>query len=200
MIIDRPGEPLLGRYLGLEAWARLVASYDALVIRGLFQTREYATALIRAGHPSLSDPEVQRRVDLRMERQKVLIREPEPLQLWSVLDEAALRRPVGGPKVMRAQLAHLVKRAERPNIDLQVLPLDSGAHAGLDGTFTVLDFPLELPGDPGTVYVQNRLKGVYYEEPVEIDEYRQILTRLRAEAITPTESPLVIARIAEETA
>lgn len=76
----------------------------------------------------------------------------------------------------------------------------SGAHAGLDGTFTVLDFPLELPGDPGTVYVQNRLKGVYYEEPAEIDEYRQILTRLQAEAVTPAESPFVIARIAEETA
>lgn len=187
-------------YLGLEAWARVAASYDALVIPGLFQTREYATALIRAGHPSLSDPEVQRRVDLRMERQKVLIREPEPLQVWSVLDEAALRRPIGGPKVMRAQCAQLVKLAERPNIDLQVLPMASGAHAGLDGTFTVLDFPLELPGDPGTVYVQNRLKGVYYEEPAEIDEYRQILTRLRAEAVTPAELPLVIARIAEETA
>jgi transcriptional regulator with XRE-family HTH domain len=187
-------------YLGLEAWARVVASYDALVIPGLFQTREYAAALIRAGHPNLSDAEVQRRVDLRMERQTVLTREPQPLQVWSVLDEAALRRPIGGPTVTRAQLTHLVKLAERPNIDLQVLPLASGAHAGLDGTFTVLDFPLELPGDPGTVYVQNRLKGVYYEERVEIDEYRQILTRLQAEAVTPAESPLVIARIAEETA
>jgi transcriptional regulator with XRE-family HTH domain len=186
-------------YLGLEAWARVAASYDTLVIPGLFQTREYATALIRAGHPSLSDPEVQRRVDLRIERQKVLTREPEPLRVWSVLDEAALRRPIGGPKVMHAQLAHLVKLAERPNIDLQVLSFDSGANAGLDGTFTVLDFPRELPNDPGTVYVQNRLKGAYYEEPVEIDEYRQILTRLQAEAVTPAESPLVIARIAEET-
>ena len=99
---------------------------------------------------------------------------------------------------MRAQLRHLVHLAERPNVDLQVLPMARGAHAGLDGTFTVLDFPLELPGDPGTVYVQTRLKGVYYEEAAEIDEYRQTLTRLRAEAITPAESPLVITRIAEE--
>jgi transcriptional regulator with XRE-family HTH domain len=185
-------------YLGLEAWARVIASYDALVIRGLFQTPEYAAALIRAGHPSLSDAEVQRRVDLRMERQKVLDREPDPPQVWSVLDEAALRRPVGGPEVMRAQLRHLVKLAERPTVDLQVLPTARGAHAGLDGTFTVLDFPLELPGDPGTVYVQTRLKGVYYEEHVEIDEYRQTLTRLQAEALTPAESLLMIARIAEE--
>lgn len=187
-------------YLGLEAWARVVASYDALVIPGLFQTPEYAAALIRAGHPNLSDAEVQRRVDLRIERQTVLAREPEPLQVWSVLDETALRRPIGGSDVMGAQLHQLVKLAERPNIDLQVLPMARGAHAGLDGTFTVLDFPLELPGDPGTVYVQNRLKGVYYEEPVEIEEYRQTLTRLQAEAVTPAEAPLVIARIAEETA
>jgi transcriptional regulator with XRE-family HTH domain len=187
-------------YLGLEAWARVVASYDALVIPGLFQTPEYAAALIRAGHPSLSDAEVQRRVDLRIERQTVLAREPEPLQVWSVLDETALRRPIGGPDAMGAQLRQLVKLAERPNIDLQVLPVVRGAHAGLDGTFTVLDFPLELPGDPGTVYVQNRLKGVYYEEPAEIDEYRQTLTRLQAEALTPADAPLMIARIAEETA
>ncbi|MGH3873608.1 MAG: helix-turn-helix domain-containing protein [Pseudonocardiaceae bacterium] len=186
-------------YLGLEAWARVVASYDALVIPGLFQTPDYARAIIRAGHPSLPDAEVQRRVDLRMQRQTVLTRQPEPLQVWSVLDEAALRRPVGGPEVMRAQLQHLVKLAERPGIDLQVLPLATGAHTGLDGTFTVLDFPLELLGDPGTVYVQTRLKGVYYEKPAEIDEYRRMLTRLQAEALTPAESSLVMARIAEET-
>lgn len=186
-------------YLGLEAWARVVASYDALVIPGLFQTFEYARALITAANSGLTEPEVKRRVDLRIERQTVLAREPEPLKVWSVLDEAALRRPIGGPKVMRAQLKHLMKLAERPNIDLQVLSIATGAHAGLDGTFTVLDFPLELPGDPGTVFVQNRLKGVYYEEPVEIDAYRQTLTRLQAEAVTPADSPNVIARIAEET-
>jgi hypothetical protein len=134
-----------------------------------------------------------------MERQKVPDREPEPLRVWSVLDEAALRRPVGGPEIMRAQLRHLVRLAERPNVDVQVLPLARGGHTGLDGTFTVLDFPLELLGDPETVYVQTRLKGVYYEEPVEIDEYRQTLTRLQAEALTPAESSLMIARIAEET-
>jgi transcriptional regulator with XRE-family HTH domain len=187
-------------YLGLEAWARVVASYDALVIPGLFQTPEYAAALIAAANPGLPELEVKRRVDLRMERQKVLDREPDPPQVWSVLDEVALHRPVGGPAVIRAQLRHLVQLAARPNIDLQVLPMARGAHAGLDGTFTVLDFPLELLGDPGTVYVQTRLKGVYYEEPAEINEYRQTLTRLQAEALTPAESLLMIARIAEETA
>jgi hypothetical protein len=101
---------------------------------------------------------------------------------------------------MRAQLRHLVHLAERPSLDLQVLPMARGAHAGLDGTFTVLDFPLELPGDPGTVYVQTRFKGVYYEEAVEIDEYRQTLTRLQVEAVTPADSALVTTRIAEEMA
>ena len=101
-------------YLGLEAWARVVASYDALVVPGLFQTPEYAQAIITAANPGPSEPEAKRRVDLRMERQKVLDRAPEALQVWSVLDEAALRRPVGDAEVMRAQLHHLMHLPSGP--------------------------------------------------------------------------------------
>lgn len=185
-------------YLGLEDWARMASSYDALVIPGLFQTPEYAAALIRAGHVGLSDDEIRRRVDLRIARQDVLARQPDPLVVWSVLDEAALRRPIGGSEVMRAQLHRLVDLAKRPNVTIQVLPVDRGGHAGLDGTFTILDFPLDLPGDPGTVYVQTLQKGVYYEKPEEIDPYRQALTRLQADAVTPADSTAVLARIAKE--
>lgn len=185
-------------YLGLEAWARDVQSYDALVVPGLFQTSDYARALITAAYPELTDTEVQRRVDLRMARQAALDREPEPLRIWSVLDEAALRRVVGGPAVMRTQLDRLVELAGCPTITVQVLPATAGAHGGLDGTFTVLDFPLDLVGDPGTVYVQTRLRGAYYEEPAQIDEYRQALRRLQVQAIKPEDAPAFIARIAEE--
>lgn len=183
-------------YLGLEAWARAVSSYDALVIPGLLQTPDYAHALISAANPGLPDSEIGRRVNLRMQRQSVLEREPDPLRLWSVLDETALRRPIGAPPLQRAQLHHLAQLAHRPTIDLQVLP--AGAHTGLDGTFTIVDFPHELPGDPGTVYVQTLIRGIYYEQPAEIAAYRQALTRLQAHAIAPTDTPTVITQIAEE--
>jgi len=176
----------------------MAASYDALVIPGLFQTPDYAAALIRSGHFGLSEAEVTRRVDLRMARQEVLDRQSTPLVVWSVLDEVALRRPIGGPDVMRAQLHRLVELVERPNVTIQVLPIGRGAHAGLDGTFTILDFPLDLPGDPGTVYVETLHKGVYYEKPEEIDPYRQAMTCLQADAVTPADSPAVIARFAKE--
>ncbi|MDQ3764859.1 MAG: DUF5753 domain-containing protein [Actinomycetota bacterium] len=183
-------------YLGLEAWASAVSSYDALVIPGLLQTPDYAHAVITAANSGLPESEIQRRVNLRMQRQSVLDREPDPLRVWSVLDETALRRPVGDPQLLRAQLHHLTHLAQQPTIDLQVLP--AGAHPGLDGTFTVVDFPHELPGDPGTVYVQTLIRGVYYGQPAEIADYRLALTRLQAQAIAPAEAPAVITRIAEE--
>ena len=87
------------------------------------------------------------------------------LQLWSVLDECALQRLVGGAEVLRAQLDHLRKMAERTNIEIQVLPNSAGAHAGIEGPFTILDYPAEFEGDPGTVYVETRVRGIYYETP-----------------------------------
>jgi hypothetical protein len=109
-----------------------------------------------------------------------------------------LHRQVGGAEVMREQLERLVKLAERPNIDLQVLPATAGAHAGTEGTFTLLTFLPELHSDPGIVYVETRVRGIYHEDPAEIQSYRRALTRLQVQALTPDESPAMIQRIAEE--
>lgn len=185
-------------YLGLEASAVQLQSYDGLVVPGFLQTSAYAKGVIRAGARSEPDHEIARRVELRMARQQLIERDDEPLQVWSVLDEAVLRRQVGGAEVLREQLERLVKLAERPNIDLQVLPAAAGAHAGSEGAFTLLTFPPELAGDPGVVYVETRVRGIYYEDPAEIQLYRQALTRLQVQALTPEESPTMIQRIAEE--
>ncbi len=185
-------------FLGLEASAVQLQSYDGLVVPGILQTAAYAKAIIRAGERSQPDHEVARRVELRMARQQLIERADEPLQVWSVLDEAVLHRQVGGAEVMREQLERLVKLAERPNIDLQVLPAAAGAHAGTEGSFTLLTFPPELHSDPGVVYVETRVRGVYYEDPAEIQPYRQALIRLQVQALNPDESPAMIQRIAEE--
>lgn len=185
-------------FLGLEASAVQLQSYDGLVVPGLLQTAAYAKAIIRAGERSQPDHEVARRVELRMARQQLIERPDEPVQVWSVLDEAVLHRQVGGADVMREQLERLVKLAEWPNIDLQVLPVTAGAHAGTEGTFTLLTFPPELHSDPGVVYVETRVRGIYYEDPAEIQLYRQALTRLQVQALNPDESPAMIQRIAEK--
>jgi transcriptional regulator with XRE-family HTH domain len=184
-------------FLGLEASAIQVQSYDALVIPGILQTPAYAAAIIRAGEPQ-PDREVARRIELRMARQQLVERADDPVRVWSVLDEAVLHRQVGGADVMREQLERLVKLAERPNVDIQVLPFTAGAHAGTEGAFTLLTFPPELDSDPGAVYVETRVRGIYYEDPAEILLYRQALTRLQVQALTPEVSPAMVMQIAEE--
>jgi transcriptional regulator with XRE-family HTH domain len=185
-------------FLGLEASAAQLQSYDCVVVPGILQTAAYAQAVIRMGERARPDHEVARRVELRMARQQLIERTDEPLQVWTVLDEAVLHRQVGGTEVLREQLERLVKLSERPNIDIQVLPVTAGAHAITEGTFTLLTFPPELHSDPGVVYVETRVRGIYYEDPAEIQLYRKALTRLQVHALTPDESPAMIQRIADE--
>lgn len=181
-------------YLGLEYGAARISSYDT-IIPGLLQTREYAEALYRAGERRLTDEEIHAKVELRMTRQKILTRDEGAPQLWSVLDECALQRLVGGPEVMQAQLDHLGRMTERTNIEIQVLPNSAGAHAGVEGTFTILDYPTEFEGDPGTVYVETRARGIYYEDPLQVTEYRRVFERLQVQALRPDESRKALAKI-----
>jgi transcriptional regulator with XRE-family HTH domain len=186
-------------YLGLEEGAARLEAYDALAVPGLLQTPEYAEAIIRGGMlDSLPDTEIRRRVELRMARQSVLTRALDPLHLWAIVDEAVLRRQVGGSDVLRAQLEHLLSAAKRPRLDVQVLPPSVGAHPGLDGSFRIMRFPLE--GDPGVVYAETRLGGRYFEEPHQIDEYTRIMNRLRVLALSLEESQAFIASLIEELA
>ncbi|MGH3992490.1 MAG: DUF5753 domain-containing protein, partial [Pseudonocardiaceae bacterium] len=183
-------------YLGLEASAMQIHSYAAVVVPGLLQTTAYAEAVIRGGDPTLTDEEVARRVELRMARQHVLDRK-DPPHVWAVLDEAVLRRQIGGPDVSRQQLEHLVTLAQRPHIDLQVLPAAAGAHAGAEGTFTWLAFPPELAGG-GVVYLDTRVRCVYYEDPADILVYRNGMTRLQIQATTPANTPSILDHAAKE--
>ncbi|MGH3623847.1 MAG: helix-turn-helix domain-containing protein [Sciscionella sp.] len=182
-------------FLGLESCAERIERYDAMIVPGLFQIPEYAEAVIRAGNPMLTDAEVARRVKLRMVRQDVLARQPNPPTVWCVLDESVLHRPTGNPLVLANQVEHLSTVAELPNVTIQVLPLDVGVHAGVgDGTFIVLDFPPELAGDPGVVYTESSIKGSYHENPADIGRYRDIMRRVQVAALNPDDSIAFLTR------
>lgn len=184
--------PLFDLYLGLEEGATAIDSYDAMTVPGLLQCREYAEALLRGHGTTISDEEHARRVDLRMRRQAVLDRSEDPLRLWVVLDESVLHRRIGGPEVLGRQLDHLLEVIERPEIQLQVLPLDAGVHPALDGMFIKMAFP--TPGDAGLVYLQSRLGGTYHEDQAEIDEYAEVMNHLRVIALDQQESAQLIGR------
>lgn len=184
--------------LGMEASAAQIDSYDAMTIPGLFQTHRYARALVRSGEPELPDADVEARVELRLARQQVLTREPEPPTVWTVLDESALLRTTGDEKVMREQMTQLLKLGDLPNVTIQVLPLAAGMHPGMNGTFMVLTFPPELAGDPGVAYTESRIGGIYYEDAAEIMRYRDTMTRVQLTARSPEESREVIARHSKE--
>ncbi len=180
-------------FLGLEAGATELGSFDALLVPGLLQTRAYAESVIRAD-TDLTDEEVRQRLELRIGRQRILERDDEPVRLWTVLDESVLYRQRGGPEVMREQLAHLLTMCDRPRIDIQVLPLNAGAHqAEQCGTFTVMKFPHEM-NDPGIVYIESIDSGDYLQEPHEVELYERALQRVRALAATPDESRVIIER------
>jgi hypothetical protein len=186
---------LTSAFVGLEAEASAIQAYEQQVVPGLLQTAEYARAMMRAARPDIDDDEVERRVHVRMRRQSLLGKE-HPVDLWAVLDEAVLSRPVGGDAVMRAQLAALVEAADCPNVTLQVLPFDVGAHAGMDGTFTILSFP--NPADPPVVFAENATGGLFIEKSEELRKYEAIFEHIRATALPPEESVSFISELARE--
>lgn len=185
-------------FLGLESMAVQIESWDAQVVPGLFQTPDYARAMIRGGNPELSDEEVDGRVELRMARQREVLDEGDAPSVWRVIAESALRLQVGGTETMQFQLKRLLELSKRPNLEIQVLPLSAGAHTGVEGTFDLLSFPPELENDPGVVFVETRVKSYYYEDPEEIAKYRNALNRLRVQATKPEATPAFIRRIAKD--
>jgi hypothetical protein len=183
----------------MEAAAATIHSYDSMLVPGLFQTPATAAAIIRGGAPELTDAEVQQRIELRMARQDVLTRRPDPPTVWCVLDESVLYRSPFDPAVLAEQLDHLVKLAELPNVHIQVLPfIGPGLHAGANGTFTVMTFGVELVGDPGVAYTESRISGTYYEDPADIARYRDTWGQVAAEALSPEKSRALLARRAKE--
>lgn len=189
------GDVLTGAYVGLEAAADHIRSYEALVVPGLLQTEEYAQAMIHAARPDISATDVEKRVRVRIGRQSLLTQD-DPIDLWVVLDEAVLRRPVGGRAVMRRQLEHLSQAAGWPNVTLQVLPFSAGAHAGMDGTFTMLLYD-ESAGQ-NFVFASNAAGGLFLEKDDELQRYGFIFDYLRANALRPDESVSLIVKLTKE--
>jgi transcriptional regulator with XRE-family HTH domain len=172
-------------YIGLEAGAASIRNFEPVVVPGLLQAEEYARQTFRNGPRELDRDEIERRVQVRMERQRVLTREDRP-RLWAVLDEAVIRRAVGGPEVMREQLRHLIECTEQGKTTLQVVPFGAGAHAGTTGPFVILDFPEAT--DPDVVYVETLAGDLYLEERADVDRYTLAFDRLLAAALHPDDS------------
>ncbi len=179
-------------FISFEAEARSECDYESLFIPGLIQTEEYARAVVKGVLAWAKPEQVERYVSARMERQALLSKE-EPLRLWAIFDEAAIRRLVGGRKVMRNQLRHLFEASEQPHITVQVIPFDKGAHPGMSGSFIRLEFPNP---DPELVYVETMAGDLFLEEDADIRRYTTAFEYLRALALSPDESAKLINEVA----
>lgn len=172
-------------YVGLEGAASVIRIYEVQFVHGLLQTEAYAHAVVSRGMRGASAADVDRRVALRLERQKALVSERAPI-FHAVLDEAALRRPYGERDVMRAQLRHLIDMSEQPNITLQVMPFSYGGHAGESGSFTMLRFPESDLSD--IVYLEQLTSALYLDKPEEVAQYEKAMGSLCEESPGPEES------------
>jgi transcriptional regulator with XRE-family HTH domain len=176
-------------YLRLEQASAFIRTYQVQFVPGLLQTEEYARSVILVGHRSESAEEIDRRVYLRISRQKMLT-EPGSPKLWAVVDEAALSRPFGSPGVMRAQLQRLLEMTELPNVILQVLPFERGAHAAAGGPFTILRFA--EPDLPDIVYLEQLTSAVYLDKRPDVENYLAVMEQVTVQAETPAKSKDVL--------
>jgi hypothetical protein len=165
-------------------------------VPGLFQTEDYARAVTRLGHQTAQEPEIERRVGLRLKRQDLLAR-AQPPRIWAVMDEAVLRRPIGGAAVMRAQLFRLAGAAELPGVRLQVVPFARGGHAAASGSFSILRF--EEPDLPDVVYMEQLTSAVYLDQRADVEHYLEVVDQLSSEALTPAATALFIEQVIKET-
>jgi transcriptional regulator with XRE-family HTH domain len=182
-------------YASLEVAAGSIHTYMALVLPALLQTERYAAAVIRAILPNLRPEEVERRVQLRMERQS-LLRRDDPPTFWAVLDEALLRRPVGSAAVMRTQLHRLAEAAASSAVTLQALPTRVGEHAGMDGPFTIVGYT--EPAEPDFVIIDSIMGELYLETAEELQRYTRVFELLRSAALPPDESVDFIVKLAKQ--
>ena len=182
-------------YVDLEQAATLIRSYEGQFVPGLLQTDDYMRAVVHGAHLEESGDEVGRRVRLRMARQILLTRE-DPPRLWAVVDEAALRRPVGGREVMRGQLERLIEATKLPNVTLQILPFASGAHAAMGSAFSILRFAdREIPD---IVYLEHLTNAVYLDRRNEVEKYLDAMELLCVDSEPPAKTVELLERILHE--
>lgn len=182
-------------YIGFEAEAEQIWSYDASTMPGLLQTEDYARAMFQGGAVRYAEEEIARRVEVRLQRQALLTRD-QPPKVWVVLDEAVIRRVVGGTRVFAAQLERVAEVGALPHVDIQVMPFAVGAHPGTPGSFVVLKFP--EPTDPPVVYIETMAGDLYPESQDDISGVILAFDRLRAMALGPDDSATLIQKVAKE--
>ncbi|WP_280717233.1 helix-turn-helix transcriptional regulator [Kitasatospora sp. MAP5-34] len=182
-------------YIGLEAEASSIRAYESSFIPGLLQTRAYAEAVVQGSSPDYDTGAIRRRVDVRLKRQSRIFGEDQLGSLWVVIDEAVLRREVGGTEVMADQLFQLLELSERPNINLQVIPFAHGAHPGMTGTFSLMEFPESA--DSTVVYFEGVTSDLYLEKEADVRRYTNLYDHLRAAALSVVDSRSLIVNCAE---
>lgn len=185
----------LETYIGLEEAASVIRTYETQFVHGLLQTADYARAVVLLRHEDTPEAEVKRRVDMRLHRQRILDGDSGP-QIWSVIDEAALRRPYGGRDVMRGQLQHLIECAANPRITLQVMPFAGGGHAAAGGQFTILRFP--QPDLPDVIYLEQLTSALYLEKPADVEDYATTMNQLCVDAEPPDRTEEIISEIMKD--
>jgi len=171
--------------IGLEIEAKRISSYESANLPWAFQTEEYARTIIKGILPRIDDRILDERVTARIKRQE-LLRSPNSPHLWSLIDESAFYRVVGDNRVMKEQMSKVLDVAGAPNVTMQVVPFEAGAHPGLDNTFTLLEFEKSVLGP--VVFIENLAGNLYLERESEIERYREVLEHLRACALSPTNS------------
>jgi transcriptional regulator with XRE-family HTH domain len=188
--------PWVRAYIDLESAASLIRTYENQLVPGLLQTEDYMRAVIAGAHLGDSAENVERRVALRLGRQALLER-TDGFMLWAVVEEAALRRPVGGAKVLRAQLERLIEATALPTVTLQILPLSVSAHAAMVGGFSILRFP--DPDLPDVVYVEHLTSALYLDKRSDVDAYMAVMHRLDVVSAPPQQTVEMLSRILRET-
>jgi transcriptional regulator with XRE-family HTH domain len=183
-------------YIGLETDAASLRVYDPLVVPGLLQTRPYAESLIQGALPEAAPGDIEKRVQVRLRRQERISDLENPLRLWAVLDEAALRRTVGNKQVMIEQLEHLVEMSHVPHVTVQVIPFTMGAHPGVSGQYAILEFP--DAADSSVVYIEGVTSDLYLEKANDVQKYSVMYEHLRAQALNADQSREFIADVAKD--
>lgn len=184
-------------YMGLEAEAEWLNSYTMGLVHGLMQTEDYTQHVAKSILMRFSPAsEVERRVAARSARQKAWAEREDPTRLWTILDEVALRRVIGGPEVMRAQYRRIIELSEQPNVMFQIMPVAAGGHPGVVGSFAVLGFPERFT--PNVVYVENMTSALYIEDEKEVHTYSLAFEQMAAMALSPEESVAMLEQLARQ--
>lgn len=183
-------------FVGLEAEAAEIRTYQAELVPGLLQTRDYARLVTRAADPYRDPREIERLVDARVDRQQRLLSDDAPPLLWAIVSEAVIRRIVGDSEVMQGQLLALLSLAERSNVTIQVLPFDAGAHAAMGSSFVHLR--LADPPDAEVVYLEDITSADYLDRPAHVTTYYQVFGMLAQVAVSPEKSLLMLDRASKD--